>query len=77
MKGDEDAVLGAFRQNQQKWKQASRMYDTPSKKYCRFCFLSKKNRTVYTSHKFGDLNCPSLSQQDKKNILETAKLYST
>ena len=38
------------------------------------CHLSNKKRDIYTSHDFGDVQCPSLSAQDRKTFLNTAKL---
>ena len=42
--------------------------------YCRFCFLSKLPREVYTSHNFGDPRCTSLSPQDRQTFLDSARL---
>ena len=36
--------------------------------------MTKKHSGVYSSHNFGDVNCPSLSNKDRANLLETAKL---
>ena len=38
------------------------------------CYLSKKDRVIFTSHDFGDLECPSLSERDRQAFLNTAKL---
>ena len=72
-KGDDEATLNAFKQSQSGWKQRNRKVEN-NRKYCRFCFLARTNRVTYTSHNFGDLTCPSLSAQDKKKLMETAKL---
>ena len=72
-KTDDDIQLNVFKQNQQRWRSKPKLQDK-NKKYCRFCFLTKKHSGVYSSHNFGDVNCPSLSNKDRANLLETAKL---
>ena len=42
--------------------------------YCRFCFLEKKPKNVYTSHNFGDQKHCSISQRDRQTFIENAKM---
>ena len=42
--------------------------------FCRFCYISKMPREIFTSHNFGDPRCTTLSPQDRQTFLENAKL---
>ena len=70
--------LNAIRQPQ--FRNRTRTKDPKARKpaqqsaFCRFCFISKMPREIYTSHNFGDLRCSTLSPKDRQTFLETAKL---
>ena len=67
------ASLNTFKQ--QKFGNGRRPFNKQkSKLYCRLCYLEKLPRDVFTSHNFGDVKCPSISQQDKTKMHNNSKL---
>ena len=36
--------------------------------------MSKKPRSIYSNHAFGDIECPSISEKERKAFLNTARL---
>ena len=73
---DEELNLHAFKSDQFKKKPVGnfRRFDNKNKLFCRICQMSKKSRNIFTNHTFGDINCPSISDQERKAFINTAKL---
>ena len=74
-KGDDDAILSSFKNSlARKGQKKGGSFNSQRKGYCRLCYLNKQTRPTYTSHNFGDISCPSITSQDRKNFMEVAKL---
>ena len=71
---NEEIVLSTFKTNRPARNQFKKKTDLKSRPYCRLCYLSKQSRDIFSSHNFGNHNCPSLTAQDRKTFYESAKL---
>ena len=47
--------------------------DLSDKVFCKVCYMAKKSRDVFYSHYTLDLSCPSLSDIDKRILMERAR----